>query len=85
MKPCYDVPRMLRELADEIESEEGIAHQVALVLHRFDEDDLSESIQVSGYGQFMNASQTIKTLADGIKDLAEGAIEEESDDGCEIE
>lgn len=83
MKPCYDVPRMLRELADDIE-ESGDCNMLAVACRRFDSETLESSIDVRGFGQFASLTETMLLLIDGVRSMAEmTAGEDETDDGCD--
>lgn len=83
MKPCYDVPRMLRELADEIEKHEEVGEQVSCVCvtKKFDPQDAETVHDVHGFGQFVNWTECIAILSKGLYELTLQSDEDESDDG----
>jgi hypothetical protein len=88
MKPCYDVPAMLRNLANEIEEQDkyGVEFQASVAVKKTTASPvLEEEIQVFGFGRFATMKQTLLLLTQGIQFMVDGIEEEESEDGTEEE
>jgi len=61
---CYDIPKTLRLLAQEIESGEINAFQIAIVIREVD------GVQVRGLGPGADQETVCEMLVEGLNDLS---------------